>query len=136
MYRLGPDASKEDIEKEKKALAAKLRDALREYVPKPVIEPFVEMKPKFGQGIYFEVGEFLGESQKKKYTMPFRQVMWLRVIPTRSLSMPLSIEVITQNIGRFGSFGIPGTPLICENEYGVAFFVLTEEQEKIDDFSI
>ncbi len=66
MYKLAPDASKEEIEREKKALAATLRDALREYVPKPVIEPFMEMKPKIGQGIYFNDGEILGDKPERQ----------------------------------------------------------------------
>ena len=54
LYRLAPDASKQEIEAQKKKLVATLAEALRQYVPKPVQMPFPEMKPQIGQGIYFK----------------------------------------------------------------------------------
>lgn len=140
MYKLGPGATNDEIEREKKSLAAKLRDALSEYIQKPVTEPFAEMKPKIGQGIYFDNGEILGEDKnslnKTKYTMPFRQIMWLRLIPTKSLEIPLSIQRLEQSVASFGTFGISDAPLLRrQNAYGVAFFIPADDKGNIDAIS-
>lgn len=63
MYNLAPDATRKQIEDEKKKLVAVLVNALKEYVPKPVVVPFEGLKPKIGQGIYFADGEILGETR-------------------------------------------------------------------------
>lgn len=140
LYDLSPQATKEVIEAEKKKLVAILSDALKEYLPKPTIVPLAEMKPKIGQGIYFSDGEILGQDlnsrDKVKYRMPFRRVMWLRVIPTRSLAMPLSVDLLLNNVGRFGPFGVPvGMEPIRQNAYGVAFFRPAGNTENIDNIS-
>lgn len=140
LYDLAPDASKAQIEAEKKKLTAVLVDALREYVPRPTIQPFTEMTPKIGQGIYFEDGEVLGANQndrdKTKYYMPFRSVMWLRLIPSRPLGMPLPVRTLLDNIRRFGPFGMPvGMEPIRENAYGVAFFGPAGQTSYIDNIS-
>ena len=79
MYNLPPDATPKQIDVEKRKLVAVLVDALKEYVPKPVIVPFEGMKPKIGQGIYFDDGEILGEDkgspEKTKWVMPFRKLL-------------------------------------------------------------
>jgi hypothetical protein len=140
LYNLAPDASKADIEREKKRLVATLRVALLEYVPKPVIEPFAEMKPKIGQGIYFDDGEILVANQndmdKIKYSMPLRHVMWLRVIPNKKLDMPLSVETLLQTVSRFGGFGTPVSGgLVRQNAYDVACFIPAGNTASIDAIS-
>jgi hypothetical protein len=140
LYNLAPDANNADIEREKKRLVATLRDALLEYVPKPVIEPFAEMKPKIGKGIYFDDGEILGANQndldKTKYAMPFRPVMWLRVIPTKKLDLPLSVQMLLQTVGAFGGFGTPVSGgLVRQNAYGVACLIPDGNTANIDAIS-
>lgn len=84
MYRLSPEATKQKIEAERAKLVSTLVEALREYVPEPAVEPFPEMQPKIGKGIYFEDGEVLGELKNRdgaKFVMSARSVAWLRVIP-------------------------------------------------------
>ncbi len=114
MYNLPPDATPKQIDTEKRKLVAVLVDALKEYVPKPVIVPFEGMKPKIGQGIYFDDGEVLGEDngspEKTKWVMPFRKVLWLRLTPSTPLPHPLPVDLLTGNVGRFGPFGIPISP--------------------------
>jgi hypothetical protein len=139
-YNLGPSASKAEIDKEKKRLVAVLKEALVEYAPKPIVELFPEMKPKIGDGIYFERGEILGESSnnlnKENYIMPFRDVMWLRVIPSVKLQIPLSFHTLLQHVGAFGSFGISMyDPLARKNNYGVAFFTPAGNTTNIDEIS-
>ncbi|WP_298257223.1 hypothetical protein [Bradyrhizobium sp.] len=125
IYRLAPEATRQEIEAEKAKLVAVLADALREYLPEPVHEPFVEMKPKIGQGLFFQEGEILGQNvhdqDKTKFVMSARSVAWLRVIPTRPLSMPLSLQTLLTSVGRYGAFGQPiGGEAIRRNAYGVA----------------
>ena len=125
IYKLAPDASKDQIEAEKRRLVTIFVDALREYVPKPVVEPFRALEPQIGQGIFFKDGEVLGEDKNgpnpRKYTMPFRDVMWLRVMPSVALEMPLAPHTLTDNIGRFGAFGALGER-VRENAYGACYF--------------
>jgi hypothetical protein len=98
MYTLAPDASREEIQREKKKLVSVLVDALGMYVPKTVAVPFEGMKPQIGQGIFFKDGEILGEKNndknKTKFVMPFRRVMWLRLSPSQALPMPLSLQTL------------------------------------------
>ena len=111
LYNLAPDATKDQIASEKKKLVAILQDALRAYLPAPTAVPFTEMPPKIGKGIFFSDYEVLGanlnDRDKTTYTMPFRNVMWLRVIPTKSLPMPLSLQTLLNHVARFGPFGMP-----------------------------
>ena len=140
LYRLAHDASKQEIEAQKKKLVATLAEALRQYVPKPVQMPFPEMKPQIGQGIYFKDRRALGEDKnsgdKGKFELPFRSVMWLRVIPCAKLEMPLSLQVLMNNVGRFGTFGEPiGGERVRENDYGVCFFTPAGLTENIDSIT-
>lgn len=126
-YKLAPEASKDDITKEKKKLVGVLIEALSEYVPKLEREPFPALPAQIGDGIFFKGDEVLAEdwnsAEKLKYTMPARSVMWLRVIPTAALEMPLDRETLVRGVGRFGAFGAPrGMEPTRENSYGVCFF--------------
>jgi hypothetical protein len=115
-----------------------LVDALKEYVAKPVVVPFESMKPKIGQGIFFDNGEVLAEDKgwpgkEAKYVMPFRKVLWLKLSPRTALPRPLPIDVLTDNIGRFGPFGIPqGFEAVRINRYGACFFTPAGSTDKID----
>jgi hypothetical protein len=136
-YKLAPDAKKDEIEKEKKKLVAILAEALREYVPKPEPIPFPALRPQIGDGIFFKNDEVLAENKnspdKTKYTMPFRSVMWLRVMPSFELQMPLDKQTLLYSAGRFGTFGAPtGGEPIRENAYGVSFFSPAGSTSRID----
>lgn len=140
IYNLAPDAKREEIEAERKKLVAILVDALSEYVPRTTPAPFEEMKPKIGQGIYFEDGEILAENkndrEKTKFYMPFRKVMWLRVIPTAALPMPLDIQALMQSVSSFGAFGLPvGMECVRQNGYGAAYFSAAGATNYIDNIS-
>ncbi len=137
MYNLPPDATPKQIDVEKRKLVAVLVDALKEYVPKPVIVPFEGMKPKIGQGIYFDDGEILGEDkgspEKTKWVMPFRKIFWLRLTPSTPLPHPLPVDLLTGSVGRFGPFGIPqGDERVRVNNYGVCYFTPAGSTNNID----
>jgi hypothetical protein len=140
IYNLRPGAQKEEIAAEKKKLVAILVEALSEYVPRPVPVPFDAMKPKIGRGIYFDDGEILAENKrdadKTKFYMPFRKVMWLRVIPSAALPMPLDIQTLMQNIGSFRPFGLPvGMECVRQNGYGAAYFSAAGNTNNIDNIT-
>ena len=62
--------------------------------------------------------------------------MWLRVIPCAKLEMPLSLQVLMNNVGRFGTFGEPiGGERVRENDYGVCFFTPAGLTENIDSIT-
>ncbi|WP_128089424.1 hypothetical protein [Bradyrhizobium viridifuturi] len=139
-YTLAPDATKDQIASERKKLVARLTEALQAYSPSPVLTPFAELPPKIGKGLFFASGEVLGANKNDRdhaaYTMPFRSVMWLRVIPTKPLPMPLSLQTLLTNVGRFGPFGMPaGLEPIRQNAYGVAFFTPAGSTARIDNLS-
>lgn len=140
LYRLAPEASKAEIEAEKRKLVSVLMDALREYVPRPEQKPFEGLKPQVGEGLFFREGEILAEDKnsqgKFKYVMPFRSVMWLRVMPSVALEMPLDRQTLLHSVGRFGTFGAPvGGEPIRENVHGVCFFCPAGDTTNIDAIS-
>ncbi|MES5483848.1 hypothetical protein QMZ05_13935 [Bradyrhizobium sp. INPA03-11B] len=138
MYNLAPTATGKEIETEKKKLVAVLVEALKEYVPKPVAVSFEGLKPKIGRGIFFSEGEVLAEDKgwpgkEARYVMPFRKVLWLKLSPTTALPHPLAIDLLTDNIGRFGPFTLPqGLESVRQNKYGVCFFSPAGATHNID----
>jgi hypothetical protein len=138
MYNLTPVATAKQIDTEKRKLVAVLVDTLKEYVPEPVVVPFEGMKPKTGRGIFFDNGEVLAEdkgwpSKEAKYVMPFRRVLWLKLSPSTALPHPLPIDLLTDNIGQFGPFGIPqGFETVRVNRYGACFFTPAGARDRID----
>jgi hypothetical protein len=140
-YTLPPDADKKTLEIEKGKLTGMLVEALRLFAPKPLVQPFEEMKAKIGRGIFFSDGEILGKDEnnpagRREYTMPFRKVMWLRVIPTKRLSMPLPIRDLRGRIAGAGPFGYAHTDsLIRKNAYGFALFNQVESDTRIGSLS-
>ncbi len=137
MYNLAPNASAKEIDTEKRKLVAVLVDALKEYLSQPVVEPFEGMKPKIGRGIFFDNGEILAEDNNPRhparYLMPFRKVLWLRLTPSKALPHPLAIDLLTNNIGRYGPFGIPqGFEAVRVNRYGACFFTPAGSPDRID----
>lgn len=122
----------------------KITDALQtlhpKYVPKPEIVPFPALKPQIGDGIFFSDGEVLAEDRhsrlRLKYTMPFRSVMWLRVMPHAELQMPLDKQTLLHGVGQFGTFGAPqGGEPTRENAYGVCFFSPAGATNRIDSLT-
>jgi hypothetical protein len=140
LYRLSPTASRQEIDAERKKLVSVLIEALQAYVPRTAPLPFPALKPQIGEGIYFKEGEILAEDKnsrdKHKYVMPFRSVMWLRVLPHAPLEMPISQHLLMNNAGRFGTFGVPagGEPL-RENDYGTCFFTPAGPTANIDSIT-
>jgi hypothetical protein len=139
-YDLPRDADKHTIEVQRKQLVGTLVEALRLFVPKPAVEIFQEAKAKIGKGIYFSEGEILGTDKnnppnKTEYTMPFRDVVWLRVIPRKPLRIPLSVEELRE-VAPGGSFGYgSGFGRVRENNYDVAFFYHMDGTSTIDSIS-
>ena len=140
MYNLAPGATAKEIETEKRKLVAVLVNALKEYVPKPEPVPFPALKPQIGDGIFFKDGEVIAEDKNSrdqfKYTMPFRSIMWLRVMPSFELEMPIDRQTLLQSASRCGTFGAPtGGEPTRENAYGVIFFSPAGPTPRIDSLT-
>jgi hypothetical protein len=142
IYVLSEDADQKTIAAERKRLVSVLADALRLFIPKPVVQPFGELKPKIGRGIFFDEGEVLGTdgshpSDRAGYTMPFRHVVWLRVIPTKALKMPLAITALGESAGSAGPFGYgsSGFGRVRQNAYGIANLSPAGNTANIDSIS-
>ncbi len=140
-YTLPPNADKKTIEAEKRKLVGTLIEALRLFVPKLIVPPFEETKAKIGQGVYFDEGDILGKdeghpTEQTAYTMSSRDVLWLRVIPTKPLRIPLSIDELNRCVLMAGSFGYgSGDNRRRQNEYGVAVFSRQYNTSTIDSIS-
>jgi len=126
-YQLAEGASKPEIAAEKVKLIAKLVEALGAIRPAEVTvtsPAFKEVEPKIGKAFYFGDDEVLGQSKhhsKLEHVMPFRSVLYLRIIPTQPLVRPLPVDLLTKNAVDYGAFSThPSALLVRENGYGVA----------------
>jgi hypothetical protein len=141
MYNLAPDATPAQIDTEKRKLVAVLLDALNEYKPVPIVEPFEGLKAQIGHGIFFKDGEVLAEDRgwpgkEVDWVMPFRKVLWMKMSPSTPLPHPLAVDLLTDNVGRFGPFTVPqGLEGVRTNKYGVCFYSPAGATNRIDALS-
>jgi len=140
MYRLAEGATKDEAAKEKTNLISKLVAALGAFKPveAPAAAPtFKEMSPQIGKAFFFREGEVLGRNKRDKseFAMPFRSVLYLRVIPTKPLSRPLPLDMLFNNCARYGAFGCGVESHIRENDHGLAIFNPAGNTLNIDSIS-
>lgn len=133
MYHLPGDASKKEIEAEKKILAAKLAEALHPFKPtEPTPLEFQEAQPCIGTATFFSEDEVLAKSNipdhpNLAHKMSSQRVLYLRIIPSRELPRPLPVSMLRDNALRFGAFGECEQAMIRENDFGVITFCPTWE---------
>jgi hypothetical protein len=144
MYTLVEEATAAEIEEQVKLMRAEFIKRLRGFIKTEDPEkPFAEMPVQAGRGLFFKDGDVLAvqrnnplsHGRELRFTMPDRSYAYLRVIPKKSLSIPLSEELLKNTIGRFGTFGIPVGALIQENEYGVAMSNLNPEKLHVESMT-
>jgi hypothetical protein len=70
-------------------------------------------------GIYDTVVLARLEQPEANFTMPFRRVFYMRIIPRKHLDGHLDLHLLKQNVGRYGQFGLPSGSFVQENKYGV-----------------
>lgn len=123
-YSLGPDVTKKEIDAEKAKLKLKFVQALKGFIgakEAPAQPTFKEVQPKIGKAFYFKDGELLGHSKQLggDMKMPFRKVLYLRIIPAKPLVRPLSEKVLASNVGKYGSFGGETGAFMVRNDWGI-----------------
>jgi hypothetical protein len=97
---------------------------------------FNELQPKIGIAFYFSDGEVLARINhlNADFIMPFRTVLYMRVIPRKSLDGHLDIHKLKQSVGKYGQFRAPPTGAsMLQNNYGVIVLSPAGNTTGIDD---
>lgn len=105
MYRLAPDASKDEIKRVKADLAGRLKTAIAPFLANPAAlagasptPAFVETRAKGSAGTWFDAHEILasvGEDDDRiEYRFDSLSGIYLRVIPTARLVAPIALATL------------------------------------------
>jgi hypothetical protein len=125
-YRLMEEATKAEIDAARQHLKAQFTTALKGFIGKPEAEEptFEEMQPQIGKAFYFRSGETLGYCNQigDDMYMPFRDVLFMRLIPTKPLARPVSEKATLNNIYRYGAMGNQAGVIPIVNQYGAMCF--------------
>jgi hypothetical protein len=136
-YQLVEEATSTEIKAQQKVLKDQFITALRGFISEPakLESTFAETPPRVGKAFYFEDGLSLGHARQLDLDMymPFRDVLYLRIIPMKPLVRPLAEQLMVNNVGKYGSFGqTSGGAFLLRNEWGVAAFDPAGHTENID----
>jgi hypothetical protein len=125
-YRLVEGATKPEIDAARQHLRGQFITVLRGFLDKPETEEpaFEEMQPQIGKAFYHRNGEALGYCNQvgDEMYMPFRDVLFMRLIPTRPLPRLVSEKAMVDNAYRYGAMGNPAGTIPITNQYGVMCF--------------
>ncbi len=102
LYRLSPESSKDEIDKERQQLARQFQEALKPYIvcsaeEKPAPLSFRETRSRDNAALYFVPHEILGvlgsedDNDKVEYRFDTATGAALRIIPTRQLDRPIPL---------------------------------------------
>jgi hypothetical protein len=131
LYRLGPEASKEEIKKEAASFTGALVTALRPFVEQlpassagaPVT--FKETRPTaYSQAFFTSPNERLapimdiGGATDRAYSTGYGPAFYLRVIPTVALARPLAGDVLDQKAVRLTALTLNGGGYRAKNDHG------------------
>jgi hypothetical protein len=125
-FNLTDKTTNDEVKAEKKLLVDKLIIALKPYLEtgqadKPAQADFPAATAKIPPAFYFDNGEvlFRAERENADFTMPFRSVIYMRVHPRKALEGNLDINMLRNNVSRYGVFGSPAGAYVVPNKYGV-----------------
>jgi hypothetical protein len=107
-------------------------DVLRQ---KPEEEPtFEEMQPKIGKAFYFQNGEALGYCNQvgDHVLMPFRDVLYMRLIPTKPLPRLVSEKAMLDSAYKYGAMGSQAGTIPIVNQHGVMCFSPAGNTNNVD----
>lgn len=139
-YRLVDGATKQEILAQRKILKDQFVTALKGFLKTPamtapVFEPYEPLYIKEPDKFFFGEGQCLGHSRQMQADMfmPFRDVLYLRVMPTEPLPRLLSERTLLNNVGIFGTFGQTRSgAMVMSNELGVATFEPAGNTDRLD----
>jgi hypothetical protein len=125
-YRLVEGATKAEIDHQRNHLKGQFVVALRGFIGQEEFEanPFPETPHGLGVPFYFQEGEKLGHCNRLEgeVMMPFRDVLYMRLIPTVAPKRPVAEAGLLNNAHRFGAMGSPGPNIPILNKYGAMCF--------------
>lgn len=139
-YRLVEGATKAEILDQKKILKDQFVTALKGFLKAPAItapafEPYEPIPVQEPGKFFFSVGRKLGYSRQMQSDMfmPFREVLFLRLMPTEPLPRLLSEKTLVNSIGKFGTFWLARCgAMVMSNELGVATFEPAGNTQNLD----
>ncbi|GAB9084660.1 hypothetical protein [Bradyrhizobium diazoefficiens] len=121
-YQLVEEATKAEIDVQRKKLRADFIFRLKGFLdnPEPVAVEFQETQPQVGKAIFSRSGEKLGHCREidAEMYLPFWDVLYLRLIPTRPLKMPLSERRMMDSASKWGAMGGRNVSFAFTNQYG------------------
>lgn len=133
VYKLEPGASKEDVERAKKALVGSLRSQLRDILNSGASSEAPSFKEiesqKDNPGRYFPLEEVLAERRQGDYRFASDRLFYVRVIPTGAqpeLRRVEALEVVRANQLRVPHHRASGWSS-AQNKYGVIVFDVEHE---------
>jgi hypothetical protein len=124
-YNLPEGSEAEAVASARKELTDKLVIALKPFLvaPAPILEaPFEETATTYSKALFFKHPEKIGVLPNRgiSFTVPFKSLIYLRLIPARRLPMPIAVDTLKNNVGRYGAFGDASGVYVLENPYGYA----------------
>ena len=136
-YRLVEGATKPEIDAERAKLRVQFIAALRGFLDRP--EPEVSVGPPevphgLGAPFYFQDKEKLGHCNRLdgEVEMPFRDVLYMRLIPQVPPKRPVPEDVMLKKTYPFGAMGSPGPIIPIANKYGAMCFAPAGNTRNVD----
>lgn len=138
-YRLVEEATKAEIDHQRNHLKQQFITALKGYIdnPQPSTVTFEETIPEIGKAFYFKNGQRIGYLNRLNADlyMPFRNVLYMRLIPTKPLRRPVGEKALMASAMKYGAMGSSAGQMSIVNDYGAICFSLGGATSDIDSLT-
>jgi len=138
-YTLAEGATNDEIAAVKKTLAEDLYLRLRPFLSKTtekVEDKFERISAVRPPAFWFQIGQSLGvRRDDASYTMPFENVIFLRLIPTDPKQRLFSHDSAGRMASAYGSFEVMGNLFILRNDDGAAMCELAGNTNNVDSIA-
>jgi hypothetical protein len=134
-YRLVEGATKAEIDRERNVLKGQFVTALKGFLnnPQPEAVSFEET-PTHDKAFYFNNDEQLGHCNQLggQVSMTFRQVLYVRLIPTKPLLRPIAERTMVSKAYQYGAMGSQELTIPITNQYGAMCFAPMGNTRNVD----
>ncbi|MHB8267814.1 hypothetical protein [Bradyrhizobium sp.] len=135
-YRLVEGATNAEIDAARNHLKGQFVTALKGFIDKPESEEikFDEIPPQISKAFYFANGETLGHCNQigDDVYMPFREVLYMRLIPTKPLPRPVGERAMISAAMKYGAMGSAAGQISISNQYGAMCFSPAGNTNNVD----
>ncbi|MBR0902696.1 hypothetical protein [Bradyrhizobium liaoningense] len=135
-YRLVEGATKKEIDVARNTLKGHFVTALKAFIdnPEPEVISAPEVPCGLGRAFWFADKEILGFSNRlsSEVDMPFRDVLYMRLIPTIPPKRPVAEAAMLKNAHRYGAMGNSEGAIPIPNHHGAMCFTVTGAANDID----